>query len=108
MEVPARRYQPSTRAFPQDLLPIEWGADYVVRNVDKRGEIPYKYRDYFIWTAFEGLRVGLRATSKEGEMEVYFLHQKVGKVDLSTGAVDHQEVFTMSEHLSPYLRSIQL
>jgi len=89
MGVPASCYQPSERAFPQELSAIEYGADYIVRKVDKRGEISYKCRDYFIGTAFKGLRVGMRATSKEGEMEVYFLHQKIARVDLSTGAVDH-------------------
>lgn len=70
MEVPAQHYQPSTRAYPQELLAIEYGADYIVRKVDKRGEISYKCGDYFIGTAFKGLKVGMRATSKQGEMEV--------------------------------------
>jgi hypothetical protein len=61
----------------------EYGADYVVSKVDKREEISYECRDYFIGTAFKGLRVGVRATSKEEEMEAYFLHQKIGRVDLS-------------------------
>lgn len=90
MGVPAQHYQPSARAFPKELLAIEYGEGYIVRKVDKRGEISYKCGDYFIGTAFKGLRVGLRATSKEGEMEVYFLHQRIGRIDLSTGAVDHQ------------------
>jgi len=70
MGVPAQHYQLSARAFPKELLAIEYGEDYIVRKVDKRGEISYKNGDYFIGMAFKGLRVGLRATSKEGEMEV--------------------------------------
>ena len=90
MEVPAQHYQPSTRAFPKQLPAIEYGADYIVRKVDKRGQISYKCGDYFIGTGFKGLRVGMRATSKDGEMEVYFLHQRIGRIDLKTGAVDHK------------------
>jgi transposase InsO family protein len=89
MGVPASCYQPSTRAFPQELPAIEYAADYLVRKVEKRGQISYKCRDYFIGTAFEGLRVGLRTTGKEKEYEVYFLHQKIGRLDLRKGSMDH-------------------
>src|SRR6185437_6141124 len=47
LQVPASRYVPSARPFPEVLPPIEYGLTDVVRKVRGWGHIKYRSRDYF-------------------------------------------------------------
>lgn len=78
MEVPASRYQPSRRTYPEQLPPIEYGPADIVRKVRHVGHIKYLGRDYHIGSAFYGLHVALRPTLKDGVLDVFFCQQKLG------------------------------
>jgi transposase InsO family protein len=101
LAVPASRYQPSRRAFPETLPAIEYGAGEVVRKVGERGQVKYRQRKFFVGDAFGGLHVALRATTTDGLLEVYFCHQKVGTIDLKAIRSGSQEVSTMSPNTCP-------
>lgn len=88
-QVPAARYQPSLRSYPEQLPPIEYGPNDQVRKVRHYGHIKFAGRDYHIGSAFYGLRVALRATTKDGLFEVFFCHQKLGMLSL-----DHNKLTT--------------
>lgn len=77
-QVPASRYQPSQRSYPERLPPIEYGPADIVRKVRHFGHIKFAGRDYHIGAAFYGLPVALRATTRDGFFEVFFCHQKLG------------------------------
>jgi transposase InsO family protein len=81
-QVPAARYQPSLRSYPEQLPPIEYGPNDLVRKVRHFGHIKFAGRDYRIGSAFYGLHVALRATTKDGLFEVFFCHQKLGMLSL--------------------------
>jgi transposase InsO family protein len=78
MEVPASRYQPSQRTYPEQLPAIEYGPADIVRKVRHVGHIKYLGRDYHIGSAFYGLHVALRPTLKDGLFDVFFCQQKLG------------------------------
>jgi transposase InsO family protein len=78
MQVPAARYQPSRRAYPEQLPAIEYGPTDIVRKVRHVGHIKYLGRDYHIGSAFYGLYVALRPTTKDGVFDVFFCQQKLG------------------------------
>lgn len=80
--VPARRYQPSPRSYPEQLPPVEYGAEEIVRKVQDGGRILFRGCTFQISKAFTGSSVALRATLTDGEFEVYFAHQRVGKLNL--------------------------
>jgi transposase InsO family protein len=82
MQVPAARYQPSRRSYPEQLPPIEYGPNDIVRKVRHYGHIKFAGREYHIGSAFYGLHVALRATTKEGLFEVFFCQQKLGMLTL--------------------------
>jgi len=88
-QVPASRYQPSQRSYPEQLPPIEYGPADIVRKVRHFGHIKFAGRDYQIGAAFYGLPVALRATTKDGLFEVFFCHQKLGML-----ARDHNKLIT--------------
>jgi transposase InsO family protein len=101
MAVPASRYRLSPRPFPERLPPIEYPASDIVRKVGERGQIRYRQRKYFVGGGFRGLHVGLRPTSTDGLFEVYFCHQRVGRLDLKGVASEQSQVSTMSANTCP-------
>lgn len=78
MQVPASRYRASGRAYPEQLPAIEYGPADIVRKVRHVGHIKYLGRDYHIGSAFYGLYVALRPTTKDGIFDVFFCQQKLG------------------------------
>lgn len=82
MGVPADRYNPSPRSFPEVLPPIEYGPDDMVRKVQSNGMIYYKNKEYRVSKAFSGYHVALRPTPTDGVFNVFFCQQKVAKIDL--------------------------
>jgi transposase InsO family protein len=83
MEVPASRYQPSRRCFPEQLPPIEYGPADIVRKVRHFGHIKYEGHEYHIGSAFYGLHVALRQTTTDRVFDVYFCQHRIGALHLS-------------------------
>lgn len=83
LAVPASRYQPSPRAYPQQLPPIDYGsADHVV-TVGWKGQVKFKGRSWKVSTALEHLPIAVRPTSTDGRYELYFCHQRILTIDLN-------------------------
>ena len=82
MDVPASRYQPSRRRYPEQLPAIEYGAADLVRKVRRYGHIKYQGREYHVGSAFYGLQVALRQTTTEALFDVFFCNHKIGMLDL--------------------------
>lgn len=82
MAVPADRYQPSSRPYPEHLPPLEYAPGDIVRKVQDKGEITVKGRYIVVGKAFKGLHVALRPCQHGEKWEVYFCHQRVAEVDL--------------------------
>jgi transposase InsO family protein len=82
MAVPASRYQPSRRRYPEQLPAIEYGPADIVRKVRHYGHIKYEGREYHVGSAFYGLHVALRQTTTDGLFDVYFCNHMIGKLDL--------------------------
>jgi len=82
MAVPASRYQPSCRRYPEQLPPIEYGLTDLVRKVRHYGHIKYQGREYHVGSAFYGLHVALRPTTTDDLFDVFFCNHKIGKLDL--------------------------
>lgn len=88
MDVPADRYTPSTKSFPEDLPPIQYPSDDIIRKVQTKGEIYWKNRTFKISKAFRGMPVAIRPTPEDGLYHVYFCNQKVAKIDLKISSGD--------------------
>jgi transposase InsO family protein len=82
MKVPASRYQPSPRLFPETLPAIEYGPADVVRKVQAQGEVHYQGHRFRLSKALRGCPVALRPTQHDGILSVYFCHQHVTDIDL--------------------------
>lgn len=83
MAVPARRYAPSPRAFPEALPAVEYdGPDDEVRKVDGTGRLQFRGRKLMAGAALAGERVALRPTRDQGLWDVFYCQVRLGRVDL--------------------------
>lgn len=82
MEVPASRYQPSPRSYPEVLPTIVYAPDDDLRVVSSRGSIGVRGRQRFVGRGLAGLTVAVRPTAIDGVVSVYFAHHKVRDLNL--------------------------
>ena len=88
LEVPAARYRPSPRPFPESLPPLEYACDMIVRKVAGHGAISFHSREFHIGKAFLGLPVGVRATTTDGLFQVFFSATEIRHIDLRLESSD--------------------
>ena len=82
MDVPASRYRPSARGYPESLPPIEYEPGDIVRKVHVDGYLQYHRQVFKLSQAFTGYPVAIRHTTTDGLMDVYFCHQKIAQINL--------------------------
>jgi transposase InsO family protein len=80
--VPASRYQPSPRPFPETVPPVTYGPDDIVRTVTVHGSINWRGRRHFISRGLVGEPVALRPTQEDGQWQVVYCHRRVATIDL--------------------------
>ncbi|HZP91788.1 MAG TPA: hypothetical protein VFB20_02755 [Burkholderiales bacterium] len=80
--MPAQRYAPSPRAFPEPLPAIEYAPGEIVRKVQAKGELFFRGRIFRISKALRDQPVALRPTLNDGQFAVHFRHQNVATIDL--------------------------
>jgi transposase InsO family protein len=81
--VPASRYRPSLKPYPERLPPIKYPPGVAVRKVRPDGYISYGGRPYLVSSAYRGHPIALRPHNEiDGLLEVLFCHHVVGQIDL--------------------------
>ena len=79
--VPASRYQPSLRPFPERVPEIVYGPDDAVRIVTVHGSIQWQRRRAFVGRGLVGQPVAVRPTLEDGVWHVYFCQRQVALID---------------------------
>jgi transposase InsO family protein len=79
--VPASRYQPSPRPFPEAVPEITYGPDDAVRIVTVHGSIQWQRQRQFVSRGLVGQPVAVRPSREDGRWEVYFCHRQVATID---------------------------
>ena len=82
MAVPLRRYRASARPFPERLPAVDYDSTDILRAVDSAGRISFRGRSIRVGKAFQGYRVALHPTDKDGCFRVFFKHYPVAEIDL--------------------------
>ncbi len=75
-ESPSKRYQISTRAYPNKIPEPEYDSNDLVLKVRSQGSIEYKNKSYFIGRAFKGEYVAIKKSLEKG-IKVYFGSYKI-------------------------------
>lgn len=79
-DVPMDRYQPSWRAYPETLPPVEYNSTDAVRKVNQSGYMSYQGNTYKIGKGFVGQRVAVRKQKGSTKKTVYFCHQAIKEI----------------------------
>jgi transposase InsO family protein len=87
MNVPASRYCAAKRSYPSVLPTVEYGSGDKVRKVDESGKISLDGLPHKVGCAFAGQYVAVRASEVDGELSVFYSHQKVARIDLRDESV---------------------
>jgi len=82
LAVPASRYEPSLRAYPETLPPIEYDTGLAVRKVQQKGEVHFQGKVFEVSRAFRGYPIGLAPTKEDGIYEVRFCHHTIQRIDV--------------------------
>ena len=82
MQVPADRYQPSYRFYPEALPAIAYPEDYQIKTIDVRGRLAIEGRNVYVGMPFSKKEIGIKRLLKSEIIEIYFCHQKLGEIDL--------------------------
>ena len=89
MHTPASRYQPSARAMPRELPPVEYPSGDLVRKVQKNGWIDLLGQQFRLSKALVGQPVACRPLAdRDGDFAVFFCHQKVDEISLHSAPID--------------------
>jgi transposase InsO family protein len=89
LAVPASRYRPSPRPFPESLPVWEYGPTDAVRKVACDGTISFQGRPFDLGKAFRGERVAVRPTVEDGLFGIYFGVHQVAQADLRVQKQPH-------------------
>ena len=84
LAVPATRYQPSPRPFPEVLPVIDYDSTDQVRLVQPTGYVSFKGRLVKLPKALSGQRVALRPLQHDGLYGVFFGQHQIGTVSLKS------------------------
>lgn len=79
--VPFERYQNSPRKYPEELKPIQYDANDIVRKVDTNGKICFRNHKFHIGRPYCYCPVALRPTESDGTYDVYYCNNMVAKID---------------------------
>lgn len=81
-KVPADRYRPSSRAFPEVMPTIEYSPDDIVRKVDNFGRVSFQGRKIRVTKALKGEHIAFRPTNEDGKYKTYYVRQMIKNVNL--------------------------
>ena len=83
LEVPATRYRPSPRPFPETLPPIVYPDGALVRRVQDKGRISFSGRLYKLPEALKGHLVAIQPRiSEDGVYDVIFCTTRIATLNL--------------------------
>ncbi|MDB5797134.1 MAG: hypothetical protein JWP36_1036 [Paucimonas sp.] len=91
LQTPATRYAASTRAYPEQLPPLEYGPQDQVRKVQGKGEFSFLGHEFKLGKAFAGMHIGLRLTQDDHARGVYFGIHLVATINLKDQSISTEK-----------------
>lgn len=82
MKVPASRYRPSERKYPDKIKEWEYPAECQLCKVKDTGYFNYKRQGYFLSEAFGGKTIAVRESHLPGQITLLFRQFRIGRIDL--------------------------
>lgn len=95
MEVPASRYEPSSRQIPEKIPDWEYGSEYQLCKVKDTGYFNYKGQGFFLSEAFAGKTIAVRESHLPGQITLIFRQFKIGRIDLEDRVYTLRKAFLL-------------
>jgi transposase InsO family protein len=99
--VPATRYRPSPRDYPEILVPVDYDPADQPRRVQQGGWISFRGRTLRVPKAFAGQTIALRPTQTDGLWDLVFIAQTLAQIDLRQPTGISQPVTHVPEQVLP-------
>lgn len=103
--MPVKFYRRSARRYPQPLPPVQYPADWTVRQVRSNGEIRWQGRRRFVGEAFVGQPVGLKRL-RAGVWRVRFMHLPIGQLHAADTGAMRPMVYRHRQRRHPKKKSV--
>ena len=87
LNTPTSRYTASARAYPEQLLALEYADGDIVRKVQGGGELHYLGKEYALGKAFTGEAVALRKTADDNIIQVHYGIYQVAIIELKDQSI---------------------
>jgi hypothetical protein len=85
LAVPADRYRPSPRPFPERMAEVIYPDGFEVRKAAEQGRISFRGRRFRVGRAFAEKLVGIAPTTSGSVFHAYYRHQLIREIDLDRG-----------------------
>lgn len=82
LAVPASRYRPSPRAFPEIIAPYDYAPADHVRRVQDKGLVYFLGKTLTVAKAFKGKAIALRPTANDGVFDAFFRHEHIATLNI--------------------------
>ena len=82
-DVPATRYQPSSRSMPNRIEAVDYPDGYEVRTVDAKARISFKAKRIKVGRPFAGRHVGVIPTTQDDTYTIVYRHQPIRTINLT-------------------------
>lgn len=82
MQPPISRYLLSPTPFPENLPPILYDTNDIIRKVDDTGKIFFRNRTFRVGKAFSHNLVAVRPGLQDGGYDVFFCQTRIAQIDL--------------------------
>ncbi len=97
MAVPASKYRPSPRKFPENVEPWEYGPEYTLCKVKSTGYFNYKGQGYFLSEAFADKTIAIRESHLPGQITLVFRNFRIARIDLSLRVYTLRNAYRLSD-----------
>jgi transposase InsO family protein len=81
LDVPAARYRPSSKAYPEKIEEWEYPDGYVLQSVRDSGYITYKGQKYFLSEVFGGKRIAIKESHISNQITLHYRQFVIGRID---------------------------
>ena len=93
LDVPAQHYSKSSIHVPEEIEEWKYVSEYEVRTIKKTGYLTYKGQGYYLSESLGGLEIGVKPSSTDGFVNLFYRNFKVARIDLIERSVVSRKIY---------------
>lgn len=93
LDVPAQHYSKSSIRMPVEIEEWKYVSEYELRTIKKTGYLTYKGQGYYLSESLGGLEIGVKPSSTDGFVNLFYRNFKVARIDLLERSVVSRKIY---------------